>query len=120
MWLCVFKLYAFNSQKSAYFEREFLSEIWKVDFHSHNAMIDDLLENYDLHGLPRSEITELLGEPPGGLNRGNAYLYFIRGGYINPVLLHVYFDENGNVLYYNVSESDEFASEFLPIMTRLE
>jgi outer membrane protein assembly factor BamE (lipoprotein component of BamABCDE complex) len=100
VWLCAFRLYDFNTHKSAYFEREFSSEIWKADYHSHNAMIDDLLETYDLQGFTRSEVAELLGEPTGDDNWGDAYLYFIKGGSSAPIYLYIYFDESGRVTRY--------------------
>ena len=58
-------------------------------------MIEDLEERYDLKGMTKDEIHELLGKEDGYSEEDNAISYYI-GEAIN---YYIYFDENDVVIY---------------------
>lgn len=58
-------------------------------------MVEDLEERYDLKGMTKDEIHELLGKEDGYSEEDNAISYYI-GEAIN---YYIYFDENDVVIY---------------------
>lgn len=91
---------------------EFNSEKWK-NFNGNKEnewslrwdMMNSLRNNYELEGMTKEKVKELLGEPDSQYqNKFNYYLGFAKSG-IDVGNLNIFFNENGIVKSYHVLRS---------------
>ena len=87
---------------------EFNSSKWKnweeseVEWSLRWDMLNSLRNNYELKGMTKSEILELLGEPDSqSISEFSYYLGMAKSG-IDTGTLTITFDETGKVTNYNV------------------
>ena len=79
-------------------DHTFTVERWDTKIEKRLYMYDDLMEKYNLIGMTRDQILELLGT--NGISPGSDIQY-IMGGIFYPVILHINFDESGKVISAN-------------------
>jgi len=74
--------------------REFSPEVWDEYPYERGHMVNDLLENYDLVGMTKDEVIELLGEKRLTINE-YGLIYETSGGFLKDERLFLSVDENG-------------------------
>ena len=90
---------------------KFNSKKWKTEnLNSENnwnlrwSMMNDLRNNYQIKGLTKKEIIELLGTPENVINNQFSYFLGYSGTGINTGTLSLTFDENNKVINFVVTE----------------
>ena len=94
---------AFMCIYSHYKERRvFTVERWNTNIWEREYMFDDFLTKYELIGMSKNEVIELLGNEGMVGEAGADFTYYFGKAWSGPVLLTLYFDDMDFVTRYGI------------------
>ena len=86
------------------FDAVFTSEKWDRYPEKRYKLIDSLVQQYEIVGFSRQQVKELLGEKEILMDNPEIMEYFISAGVGDVVGLILFFDQNGIVCEYKISQ----------------
>lgn len=84
---------------------EFNFNEWNNHYEDRYKMIPSLIDNYNLIGMHRDDVINLLGTNGLYTNNDVALEYYVAKGLGDPMFFGIYFDTNGFVINYKTFES---------------
>jgi len=85
---------------------QFNKDIWLEEPDKRNDMVYNFVNNYDIKGMTKEEITSLLGEPEQKVDApAIQYVYYLgRAGFgVDDSLLRLYFDQKETIESYKIT-----------------